>query len=121
MGDPTDFQGLSHDASQVVQAGEISFWPRGPLRVKLEWGIQGAEDGWTYQSGQASKFHGLANFFDSGMVGKLGRGGSLAVKDHQVEKDEVVTSEMLKTFDLVRMLVATKSQRRVPVGIPKVQ
>ena len=70
------FLGLHHDFEHCLTTGVVTFWVREKLQAKITDLIRLSISTQSLSPGVASKLYGMANFFELGVYGRVGCGGS---------------------------------------------
>ena len=63
-------------------------------------------------AGTASKIYGMMNFLEQGTYGRIGAQGLAPIKERQYEKGSVLTTRILKSFEVIEAILRDKPKRQ---------
>ncbi|CAE8622137.1 unnamed protein product [Polarella glacialis] len=109
------FLGLNYCRDKALSARAVSSWPRAKLMTKFKSLVKEGRDHNHFPPGTASKVFGMFQFLETGMFGRVRRGGLCAVRERQQESGKlfVVTPQLDRMFEFIFGLLAIQPRREI--------
>ena len=104
-------------SANVILVNLYGFGPRDQLLTKVNDLMDEATQTGRLPPQLAAKLFGCLGFLDTGpgCFGKLGRAGLNTLKERQCSQATTLTDELLRSFEMIRSLLAHKPERELPL------